>query len=57
MTVEQIHEAGAKRHPKVWFGANQHAVGCLWGCGIPVDDKMKALIPLIILRVLDFSQL
>jgi len=54
-TTETIHEAGARRHPDSWFGANMRAVHVLLGSGLHAEDKeIQRTIALVVLRVLDF---
>lgn len=56
--MSKIHEAGAKRHPGIWFEANRRAVEILWGSPLsPSDPKVKDLVPRIILSILDAVRL
>lgn len=56
--VERLHEAGARRHPKVWFQANRAAINVAWSHGIdPSKLDNKYFIAEMVLRILDATQL
>lgn len=55
MTIEEIHQSGARRHGARWLNANEVAAAEV----MPFLDNtklapiLKRLVPLIVLRVLD----
>lgn len=57
MTIERIHELGAKRHGGTWLGANIRAVEALSGSSTlrVTDDDTKRTVAEIVLRVLDYA--
>jgi hypothetical protein len=56
MTLPRIHEVGAARHPVTWFMANHAAVAAMWDYPGPIDEEIKRLVSLVVLRVLDRVQ-
>ena len=52
--TQAIHEAGAKRHPHLWFNANLAAVRAASICRVSASDPATAmLLSEVTLRVLD----
>jgi hypothetical protein len=57
LSFQDIHKAGARRHPGQWVTANQAAITVLWGTQIQPDEpEMRRLVSLMVLRVLDASR-
>lgn len=50
---ERIHEKGVERHPRTWLMANEAAISAAIGRVTVHDAKMKEMVSLIVLRVLD----
>lgn len=54
MTIEQVHDAGVKRHGALWIRANQRAVDGLGFSQLkPWDKGVKDAIPRVVLSILD----
>lgn len=57
LSFQDIHRAGARRHPDQWVSANQAAITVLWGTRVQPDDpEMRRVVSLMVLRVLDASR-
>lgn len=56
LTMEEIHEAGAKRHPHIWVLANSHAAPVLLDSPFAENKDAAIIASLIVLRVLDATQ-
>jgi hypothetical protein len=54
LTFEEIHQVGAKRHTHQWIEANRAAISAMFAEGVsPTDMRMKRLVSMVVLRVLD----